>query len=292
MKLFAHRLFTHRRVIIIFLLAIFLPSLVAAYLSLSTFPKRREAVRKLLESNLWISGESALNSVEGTLAEYEQKALKPDNYRPMIRSGDSGSNNSYLQKYSEDSIGQYFLLNADFKVVCPETFDDNEPSTTWEKDIENSQFAGFFKRAEYFEFNQKDYFSASEMYKKFATYSSSDKLRAMALEGLGRCFLFMDKYDEATRVYREVARNFGLLHNNAGQPFGIAAAFQLSEIASERNEKENSLGILLVLYKQIREGIWSISQPSYDFYITEIETALDNSTKDGKFPEIQGSYLK
>ncbi len=183
-----------------------------------------------------------LISVEGTLAEYEQKALKPDNYRPMIRSGDSGSNNSYLQKYSEDSIGQYFLLNADFKVVCPETFDDNEPSTTWEKDIENSQFAGFFKRAEYFEFNQKDYFSASEMYKKFATYSSSDKLRAMALEGLGRCFLFMDKYDEATRVYREVARNFGLLHNNAGQPFGIAAAFQLSELPAKEMKKRTHSG--------------------------------------------------
>ena len=73
MKVFTHRIFTHRRIIFIFLLAIFIPSLVAAYLSLSTFPKRREAVKKLLESNLWISGEAALKSIEGELLEHEQK---------------------------------------------------------------------------------------------------------------------------------------------------------------------------------------------------------------------------
>lgn len=292
MKLFTHKIFTHRRIIIIFLLAIFLPSLVAAYLSLSTFPKRREAVRKLFESNLWISGESALNSVEGTLLDYEQKALKPENYPRLIRSSKSGPDDSDLHEYSEDSVGRYFLLDSDFKVVFPETYNENEPGTPWEKEIENSQFARFFKRGQYFEFNQKEYLSASEMYKKCTTYASSDKLRAMALEGLGRCYLLSYKYDEANRVYNEVAKNYGWLHNDAGQPFGIAAAFQLSEIARGKKEEDNSLGILLNLYMQIREGIWSISQPSYDFYISEIETVLNNSLKDGKFPEIQESYLK
>jgi len=74
-KIFTDRIFTRRKIIYIFLLAIFLPLLIICYLSLSTFSKRREAIKKLLESNLWISGEAALKSVEGALLEQEQKSF-------------------------------------------------------------------------------------------------------------------------------------------------------------------------------------------------------------------------
>lgn len=292
MKLFTHSLFTHRRVIIIFLLAIFIPSLVAAYLSLSTFPKRREAVRKLFESNLWISGESALNTIEGILLNHEQAALKPENYFHLIRSKKTTSKELIRSAYSEDSTGHIFLLDADFNLIFPEIADENESVTQWEKEIANTQFAQLFKRAEYLEFLQKNYILAADLYKKCTQHTSSDQYRAIALEGLGRCFFLSNKYDEANKVFYEVSSNYGQLLNNAGQPFGIVAAFQLSEIARVKKEEENSLAILLDLYKQIRDGTWSVSQPSYDFYIAEIETILNSSVKDAKFPEIQKPYLE
>ena len=76
MKILTKEILAHRKIIFIFLLAIFLPSLIVGYLSLSAFSKRREAVKKFLESNLWISGEAALKSIEGTLLEQEKNALK------------------------------------------------------------------------------------------------------------------------------------------------------------------------------------------------------------------------
>ena len=117
MKIFTNKIFTHRKIIIIFLLAIFIPSLIAAYLSLSTFPKRREAVKKLLESNLWISGEAALKSVEGALLEYEQEALRSENFIRLIQSQRENLNNFISLRFSEDSVGRLFLLDADFKIV-------------------------------------------------------------------------------------------------------------------------------------------------------------------------------
>ena len=76
MKLFTNIIFTQRKIIYIFLFAIFLPLLIICYLSLNTFLNRREAVKKLLESNLWISGEAGLKSIEGKLLEYEKKVLQ------------------------------------------------------------------------------------------------------------------------------------------------------------------------------------------------------------------------
>ena len=103
MKIFFHKIFTHRKIIYIFLLAIFLPLLIVGYLSLSTFARRREAVKKLLESNLWISGEAALKSIEGALLEYEQTALKSENFIRIIES----------KKADKALFGQFFLLDAD-----------------------------------------------------------------------------------------------------------------------------------------------------------------------------------
>jgi signal transduction histidine kinase len=289
-KLFSHSLFTHRRIIIIFLLAIFIPSLLAAYLSLSTFPKRREAVKKLLESNLWISGEAALNSVERALLEVEQKALKSENYIRLIKSGKSDEQNLISYRFTEDSVGQQFLIDADFKIVFPETGSDNTSWIQWGKEIQNSQFAQSLQSAEFFEFSQKNYSQAAELYNKCAMYTYSEQLRAVAFEGLGRCLLSSERSDEAKKVYNELSNSYGQLKNKAGHPYGIIAAFQLFEIAHRKNEEENSLEILLTLYKQIREGTWLISQSVYDFYTSEIESILNNRLINNKFPEIQKSY--
>ncbi len=115
--------------------------------------------------------------------------------------------------------------------------------------------------------------------------------RAIAFEGLGRCLLSSEKYDEADKVYNELSKNYGQFQNKAGHPYGIIAAFQLYEIAKEKKEEENYLRILLDLYKKIREGIWLINQPVYDFYIEEIESILNKKLIEGKFPEIQKSYI-
>jgi signal transduction histidine kinase len=292
MKLFTSRIFTHRRIIFIFLLAILLPSLVAAYLSLSTLPKRREAVRNLLESNLWISGEAALNSVEGALLELEQKSLRSDNFLSLVESKRVNQSNFIPSGFSEDSAGRLFLLDADFEIVFPETTGENTSEIQFEIETQNNQFTQSFRRAEVLEFSQKDYTLAAELYRKCTSYTSSEQAVAVAFEGLGRCLLSSERYNEAEKVYNELSTSYGQLQNKAGHPYGIIAGFQLYEIARKRNKEESSPGILFSLYKQIREGAWLISQSVYDFYTSEIVSILNTRFVNNNFPEIQKSYTE
>ncbi len=110
MKIFTHRIFTHRKIIFIFLLAIFLPSLIVSYLSLSTFSKRREAVKKLLESNLWISGEAALKSIEGELLEHEKTVLNSETFIRFIQSKRLTRHSSVLLYFQKISPDNFFCL--------------------------------------------------------------------------------------------------------------------------------------------------------------------------------------
>lgn len=90
MRIFKQVILAKRKTVFIFLLAILFPSLVVAYLSLSTLAKRQEAVKKFLESNLLISGETALKSMEEVLLDYEKEALKPDYFKHLIQSKELG----------------------------------------------------------------------------------------------------------------------------------------------------------------------------------------------------------
>jgi signal transduction histidine kinase len=228
---------------------------------------------------MWISGEAALKSIEGALLEHEQKTLKPENFIHLIR----------LKKDDQAFPGQFFLLDADLKIVSPETGIESTFVIQWGKELQNSQFGQFFQEAESFEFSQKDFIRAAELYKECTLTAPSKQLRAIAFEGMGRCLLSLKKYDEAEKTYNELSKNYEQFENKAGHPYGIIATFQLYQIACERKEEEDCLGILLNLYKKIREGNWLINQSAYDFYIAEIESILNS--KDGKFPEIQKSFL-
>lgn len=289
MKIFSHIGLAPRKIIFIFLLAIFLPSLIVGYLSLRTFSQRREAVKKILESNLWISGEAALKSIEGSLLDHEKRALSRENFLRLKQSHMAHQTFLSSSLLSKDIAGKLFLLDADYQLIFPETSSKDASLFQWDKDTSDSQFGRLFQRAELFEFSQKNYTRAAELYRKCALSAPSKQHRAIALESLGHCLLSARKYDEAYKVYSDLSRNYGQFQNRAGHPIGIIAILQLNEIDKLRN-KDRNLKILLDLYRKIQDGAWSLNPAAYDFFIAEIESILDGIVEYGDFPEIEKSY--
>ena len=290
MKIFTKEILAHRKIIFIFLLAIFLPSLIVGYLSFSAFSKRREAVKKFLESNLWISGEAALKSIEGTLLEQEKNALKSEIFGRLLQLKEADQTLFSSSGLFKDIAGELFLLDADYRIIFPETGIEDASVFQWERDISSSEFARFFQRAEFFEFSQKDYAQAAELYSESTLCAPSKPHHATALEGMGRCLLSSNKYDEAYEVYNELSDKYGQFLNKAGHPYGITAVFQLYEIDRRRNKEANNPKILLALYEKMRNGEWLLNASAYDFFIAEIDTILNSAFNEGKFPETQKSY--
>lgn len=290
MKIFTQGFLARRKIVFIFVLAILLPSLIVGYLSFRAFSNRLEAVRRVLESNLWISGEAALNSVEGALLEHERDAIRSENFTRLTQLKRIDQNLLTHSFPSKNFPGKLFLLDTEYQIVFPETGSGDISTFPWEKNIPDSEFSQTLDRAESFEFSQKNYSRAAELYRKCTLNAPSEQLKALALEALGRCLLSSRKYDGAYKAYSELSAEYGQLRNKAGHPYGILAALQLCEIAMGQNKEENGMRVLLDLYKKIRDGAWLLNLASYDFFISEIESALDNRCREGKFPEIQKSY--
>lgn len=290
MRIISKAIFVKRKIVFVFLLAFLLPTLIVGYLSFNAFFKRREAVRNLLELNFLASGESALRSIEEALLEHEKNALKPDNFSTLIDKQEKGRTlDNYLYQ-SKAVSGKLFLLNEKFQVVFPQTEYEDDSFISWQEDLLNNPFADSYKRAEDYEFSQKDYARAVELYRLCVSQAPSQKQKAIALEGIGRSFLSSQSLSAAYRVYEQLSSDYDQFRNKAGHPYGIVAAFQTYAIDQRLKREEKSFETLLDLYNKIINGTWPLNLTTYDFFIAEIESPLNEMVSQGKFPDIQKAY--
>ena len=294
MKLFAQGMLARKKIVLIFVLAILLPALIVGYMSLGAFAKRREAVRRVLESNLWISGESALRSVEEALLEREKEALQAENFGRL-----RGSEGSSLPGTRSDAGGAAaaahfpgtpFLLDGEYRIIFPRTGSERPSLSSAEEIAPESEFSRAFRRAETYEFSRKNFVRAAQAYRESSARAPSDREKAMALEAMGRCLIAAGNLNEALRAYDELAQKYGLIQDRAGHFFGLTAALQIHEIEKRRQREEAGLRALLELYQSLKDGNWPVSLPEYEFFTSEIQSLVETGLQTGGAPEIDKAY--
>jgi len=266
----------HKKVILTFLFAIFIPSIIVGYLSFNVFYKHRQSVERLLNSTLWSSGENALETVENTLIKYEERILEPYNFRYLIQDETVETINKNWGASLKNFHGKLFIINSDYQIICPLAGSEKEMEYSDLKKTPANDYQKQIQKAEFFEFIEKDYVQAVSQYQKCQSIAISPEQISRALEGKGRCLLASKHFEETEQVYHKLANQFGYVHNNAGHPYGIVAVLQLFELAQQKQEQGRDLGLLLELYKDIQNGRWQLRRATYDFFTTEIESILNS----------------
>ncbi|MCJ7580366.1 MAG: ATP-binding protein [Candidatus Aminicenantes bacterium] len=275
-KSFFPRMIHKKKTIVIFLLAIFLPTLIVGYLSFNTFTKRRESVSRLLESSLWTSGQAALQTLEGRLFEYEEQALRPENYSTLDN--------------SSELAGRHFILDEDYQIVFPKSVSFESSIDSFKQELSEPRFETFFTGAGRYEFSLKDYLRATEEYQKSLEAASSGQNQAFALEGLARSFLLSGNFDRARDTYDKLARDYGQLKNKAGHPYGLVAALQLYDIHKDQNNEDDGLKTLLDAYGKLWNGAWPLNFPTFGFFISEMDSLLIPAFENQKFHKMWEKY--
>ncbi len=282
--------FGGKKIVVIFLLAIIFPSLLIAYLSMKTFSQRRETVQQIVESNLWVSGNTALKSLENSLLENERETLSLENFASLIKENKGRFVPLKTEIPFGSEKGKYFLLDEDFLILFPRTGIDEKPEFLEEMDSSQQPLGESYQKAENFEFSDKNYTQAVELYQEYYQKAPSSQHKATALEAIGRCLASMKKYDRAVEVYEQLLREYSHLKNKAGHPFGITASLQLYEISQQMGEETKSLEAILHLYENIKNGKWLIDIPAYDLFIEEIEADIEDRLRENDLPELQATF--
>ena len=295
MKPLAEGMLARKKIVFIFVLAILLPALIVGYMSLGAFAKRREAVRRLLESNLLISGESTLRAVEAAFLDHEKEALRAENFARLSSAERSGLPDTRPGAVGAASCAQFpgtpFLLDGEYHIVVPPTGSERPSLSSAEEIAPESEFTRAVRRAETYEFSQKNFVLAAQAYGESSARAPTDREKAIALEAMGRCLIAAGNLNEALRAYDELGQKYGRIQDRAGHFFGLTAAFQIHEIEKRRQRGEAGLRALLDLYQSLKDGNWPVSFPEYEFFTTEIQSLIETGLPAGGASEIGKAYL-
>ena len=273
---------SHRKIIFIFILAILLPSLVVGYLSLNTVLQRRDAVQRLLESNLWMSGDAALERCERLLLDQESALLSRGRFSALYLPKQNVQ--GFVDSTLSPGTPRPFLLDSQFRIVYPETVRFFE-----RRSIQEEELDPLLRKAEHLEFYERNYLEASTKYDTFLR-SAPFQQRSIALEGLSRCLLALKRYSGASEVNQRLVDQYGQMNNRAGHPYGITGSLQLAELERRRGLKEASIRRLLTLYEDIIQGAWGLNASSYAFFESEVEAGIEVGLEGESFPELQEKY--
>jgi signal transduction histidine kinase len=287
MKVFTREIWSQRKIVMIFLLGIIIPSLCVGFLSWNAFLERRETFRRVVESQLWISGETAIESIESTLEQYELSVLSPENFVP---SADLPEHRLNIEQSLLPSREQIFLLDAEFRIKFPQIGIQDIPFPRWDQSTSDSPYASLFQRAEYLEFEQKNYAQAAEFYQRCILLTPIKRLQAIAMEREACCLMAVKRYEDAFPVYEKLLEEFGSLKNRLGHPYGLIAALKLRDIAEHRQLPRSLIKTLSDVLARLKDGEWPLQKSTYDFYSEELEDFLEKELSGNAYPELEKAH--
>jgi signal transduction histidine kinase len=268
-----------KRGIILFVVAFMLPLFFVVAVSIDTITKRKQTTHNLLESNLWLSGRSALDQLESQFAEIEGKWLQSDNFIRILK------DDTLRQNGSNPDI---FLLDKDLKIVYPKTREDNNLQLLTFDNGWSSSYRIYMEKAENAALSSRNYLNAVKNYQKSLSLAETNQQKGLAIEGMARSYMADKNYKQAIRYYKMLKNEYSQIENLSCHPFGITAPLQLYTIGTFIKEKVISYDTLLITYQNLNNGNWLISSSSYCFFKAEYESILDIEigSKQPKFEKI------
>lgn len=271
-----------KRGVIFFVAAFMLPLFFVVGVSIDTFSKRQKTTRNLLESNLWLSGRSALDQLDAQFIALENKWLNAEYFSSLLM-GDSLLLGDSMKAF--DTNPGSFLIDQNFRVVYPETAENNSPQLITNQRSWSSGYRLNMGRAESEEFARQNYANAARNYQRSLGLAITRQQEALAIVGLARSYLAGQNYQQAIRYYQLLRNDYSQIVNLGGHPYGISAPLQLYGIGSLIGDDVYGNDSLLVSYQQLKDGYWLISSSSYLFFKAEYESLLklEADTVDSRF---------
>lgn len=271
MKLFPSVL-RRKRGVVFFVAAFMLPLVFVVVLSIDTFSKRQTTTRNLLESNLWLSGRSALNQIEDQFNNIENRWLNTDSFRSTILNDSSDR---------KDTTPDLFIIDQDFQVVYPEIADNKHTASLTVTRSWNPNYRKSMTKAEAEEFAGQNYSKAADNYQTSLGLAETAQQEALAIEGLARSNMAGQNYQKAIQYYQLLKNEYSPINNLVGHPYGLTSPLQLYMIGTLTGNKVIGHDSLLATYQLLQDGNWLISYSSYFFFKTEYKSVLNTETEAG-----------
>lgn len=264
-----------KKLIIIFFLTIFIPSVSLSILGIRAIRNERYRLVKQIETEhrgaadiLKSQIQGRFKDIETTLQNFAQHQALSERQVPELQ-------NMLKAQFAENPlVEQIFLVYKDqeplFPLFQPVTAVHPPSTLSSLKQSEREKL----KTAEEYEFKSKKYTSAIFLYRQLFSSSKNKNIQAQMFNNIARSYTKLKKYDLALKNYSKICNDYPESFSSSGLPLCLIARLQIIDCYRNLGDKENSLVSCLNLYKDILHMSWNLTEDKFKTYAFMVRDAF------------------
>jgi signal transduction histidine kinase/tetratricopeptide (TPR) repeat protein len=267
----------HKRVIIIFLLTIFIPSVLLSVFGILALRNEKFRLEKQFEEEQLNIAEQIKSQVSSNISDAEN-VLKSLIENPLLINRKYEEIEPLLdaQLAENQLLGQFFTVYNDTRpwFLHFRAYTDNPP---FESTMGfNAAQQDKLKRAERYEFMQNNYPMAIPIYEELLAGVKDRNLQGQILNHIARNLVKSGKYQEAGEIYSSIIKDFQKSKTSTGIPLTITSRLQLVDCYLKSGEDENALKESLNATKEILLNWGDLTENQLKTYTSMAMEAFTN----------------
>jgi signal transduction histidine kinase len=264
-----------RKLVLIFFLTIFLPAVTLSVFGVRAIRSERFRLARQEETEARRAARLIRAHIQSKL-EALAGALGATARDPAFIGKDHAAIHDLAEKRfaADPLIGQVVLLyrneEASFPLllVPPAIKPANTPKA-------DASLAARIRRAEAFEFVDRNFRAAAALNRKLSTLASGRSLQAELLTGQARCLQKAGIYDEAARVYARIASEYSDCLTPSRLPLGLLARLQTVECYERSGDSQGAVKCAFDAYRELLKKPSALGEDQFKTYASLVEETFD-----------------
>jgi signal transduction histidine kinase/tetratricopeptide (TPR) repeat protein len=264
-----------KKLIIIFFLTIFLPSISLSIFGIRAIRNERFRLAKQIENENRRAADLLKTQINSRFMELES-ALQKLAQHPSFFGKNRQAIRDLLSSQLADNnlIEQIFIVYRKGEPQFPLFEPISVKTLSFSPLLLKSSQREKLKRAEEYEFKQKEYRGAISLYQELFSLLKEKNHQAQMLNNIARCLTKSKNYRQAINNYSKISNDYPESATSSGLPLALIARLQIIDCYQNLGDTKNSLKSSLNLYRDILQKPWSLKEDQFKIYSSLAEETI------------------
>jgi len=267
-----------KRLIIIFCLTIFIPSISLSIFGVRAIRNERFRLAKQIENEHRRAAENLKLQIDSQFEELSAILQNLARSDAFLQKDDAGIKNLFDAILVENSLVEQVFVAFEGEEPFFPLFQQGPsrslfPSVLVSEGVLQERLG----RAKTSEFKEKNYKSAVSLYRNIFEQSHDTNLKARMLASISRCLMKANDNEGAIRNYQRICEDYPESYSSSGLPWALISQLQMAGCYLKLGQLQTSLQTSLNLYRDILHMRWSLGEAQFKTYASLTEDAIDEN---------------
>ena len=270
-----------KRLIIIFLLTIFLPSIALSIFGVRAIRNERFRLAKQIENEHRRGALFLKNQIESRFKEIEIALQNLVQNPSFSHKGYSSIEESLNYQFKDDQLAELiFLAYKDEEPLFPLFLLVSPKRVPMTLSSQTSLQRERLERAQRLEFSRKDFSKAAVLYEQIFSRSGDKDMQAQMLNNMARCHIKLKKYDKAIQIYTRICEEYPQCVTFSSLPLSLLAEIQIVRCYRSKGAHDRFMTSAFNLYRNILQKHWHLDADQFNIYSSMIKKDISNYLSD------------